>query len=94
MCTALLDSTRRTWTREQWDSYNLKDEQFGERFKKAVLKRSRNDILNLLDEGKNYYHFPVMDNMQILFTETVDDFNFFQSVLRLKKFFYQYETLT
>lgn len=90
MCSATLDITRRTWTREDWNDYNKKDNQFAENFKDAMVRGNKDEVYALIEEGKHYYHFPDISSMQILFSKNMD---FYLSVMSMRNLFYQYETV-
>lgn len=90
MCSATLDINRRSWTREDWENYNKKDAEFAEKFQKAMYNGDLEKIQDLVEEGKDYFHFPDIGSMQILFADNMD---FYLTVMSLRNLFYKYETI-
>lgn len=91
MCSAALDNERRFWTREDWETYNKEDAEFAERFKAAMYRGDADKIDYLIEEGKNYYHFPDIASMQILFSENID---LYLSVMSQRSLFYKYDSIS
>ena len=90
MCSAMLDINRRGWTREDWENYNKKDAEFAENFKDAMRRGDLEEIEDLVEEGKGYYHFPNIGPMQIFFSENMD---FYLTIMSMRNLFYKYETI-
>lgn len=91
MCSALLDPERRFWTREDWENYNKKDAEFAEIFRDAMRRGDVDEIDDLIEEGKDYYHFPDIGPMQILFS---DNMGFYLSVMSQRSLFYKYDSIS
>lgn len=90
MCTSLLDPERRTWTRFDWEEYNKKDKEFGERFIQTCLTGSYDEIYDLFKEGAGFYHFP--NDIDKISTLLVENSPLYFFIMSLKKDFYQYES--
>lgn len=90
MCSAVLDDSRRSWTREDWSTYNEKDAQFSKNFKDAMLKGDVAKVNSLIEEGKYYYHFSDIASIQILFAENMD---LYLAVMNQRHLFYKYDSI-
>lgn len=91
MQSAVLDLSRHTWTREVWEKFKEDEEKFSQIFLAASLRCNKDEINELVDLGKNYYHFPEdYSTYDILRDKNLD---FYLYIMNLRPKFYQYTSL-